>query len=139
MMEIDMTKTEKQAAAAGKPELEVPTTTTPAIVPPVEIKPIQAKHLAAWLGMKPTALRRILRSMPEYADGVHTNYRWAENDPELNKIVARVNQLESDKIARAKAAKEALEARIALAAARETAAKIVLPTKPAILVNGETK
>ena len=80
------------------------------------ILPIQTKHLAAKFKMKATALRRILRSMPEYADGVHTNYRWAENDPAIAKIEAAIKKVVEDKAARAAAAKLALDARIAAAA-----------------------
>jgi len=42
--------------------------------------------LAKKLGMTPVALRRILRSMPEYADGVHTNYSWENDDPMIERI-----------------------------------------------------
>ena len=100
---------------------EVAQVNTPELV---TMKPIQTKHLAAHLNLKPTTLRRILRSMPEYADGVHTNYRWAEKDPMFEKIFAKVTQLEADKNARAETAKKALEARIALAAARITVPQI---------------
>ena len=91
-----------------KPETkQVTPSTEPAI------KPIQTKHLAAKFGMKATALRRVLRSMPDYADGVHTNYRWSENDPAIAKIKTAIDKLATEKIARAKAAKEALDKRAA--------------------------
>lgn len=77
------------------------------------ILPIQTKHLAVKFNLKPTALRRILRSMKEYADGVHTNYRWAENDPRIAQIAAQIAQLNKAKTDRAAAAKLALEQRIA--------------------------
>ena len=77
--------------------------------------PIQTKHLAKEFGIKATALRRILRSMPEYADGVHTNYRWAEGDKRIPLIKAQIEKAAADKLARAKAAKEALDKRTAAA------------------------
>jgi hypothetical protein len=95
-----------------KPEV---TSTTP-----VEM-PIKAKHLAARFNMKATAFRRILRSMPEYADGVHTNYAWAEKDPRIPRIEAKIKSLQAEKQARQEAAKAALEARIK---ATEAAAKL---------------
>ncbi len=83
--------------------------------------PLRTKHIAAQFGMKPVALRRILRTMPAYADGVHTNYRWAEKDPAIPLIAAAIKKLTDDKAARAKAAKAALDAR---AASLATAAKV---------------
>lgn len=74
--------------------------------------PIQTKHLAKDFGIKATALRRILRSMPEYADGVHTNYRWAENDKRIPLIKAQIAKAAADKLARADAAKAALVKRV---------------------------
>jgi len=82
--------------------------------------PLRTKHIAAQFGLKPVALRRILRTMPAYADGVHTNYKWAEKDPAIPLIAAAIKKLADDKAARAKAAKAALDAR---AAALATAAK----------------
>jgi len=76
------------------------------------ILPIQTKHLAAKFKMKATALRRVLRSMPAYADGVHTNYRWAENDKAIDAIAAAIKKLAEAKAARAIAAKAALAARV---------------------------
>ena len=76
------------------------------------VLPIQTKHLAIKFGMKATALRRILRSMPEYADGVHTNYRWAENDKRIDAIGKQIAKLAEDKQKRAEAAKAALAARV---------------------------
>ena len=95
----------KNATATTKP--------VPATSNQPEVLPIQTKHLAVKFGMKATALRRVLRSMSEYADGVHTNYRWAENDPRIKSIEDKIKQLKSDKQARAAAAKAALDARIA--------------------------
>lgn len=88
------------------------------ITPAVETveMPIRAKHLAAKFNLKPTTLRRILRNMPEYADGVHTNYRWAEKDPRIGRIEAAVKQARTEREAKAKAAKEALDARVKAAA-----------------------
>lgn len=76
-----------------------------------QVMPIQTKHLAVKFGMKATALRRVLRAMPAYADGVHTNYRWAENDPRIKDIEAAIAKMAKDKADRAAAAKAALEAR----------------------------
>jgi hypothetical protein len=92
------------------------TTTTPATE--ATALPIQTKHLAVKFGMKATALRRVLRSMPEYADGVHTNYRWAENDPKIKTIELAIAKLAKDKEDRAAAAKAALESRKAKAEAQ---------------------
>lgn len=76
-----------------------------------ELKPLRTKHLAAKFGMKATALRRVLRSMTEYADGVHTNYSWAEKDPAIARIEAAIKKAQEDKAKRAEAAKLALQAR----------------------------
>jgi len=94
-----------------------------------ELKPIQTKHLAARFGMKATALRRVLRSMPDYADGVHTNYRWAEKDPAIARIEAKLKQLAKEKEDRAKAAKLALEKRAAEAKAAAAADSKTAPAK----------
>jgi hypothetical protein len=90
-----------------------PTTVTP--VPTPELRPIQTKHLAIKFGMKATQLRRYLRNMPEYADGVHTNYRWLENDPAIDRIGTAIRKAQADKAARAVAAKAALDARVVAA------------------------
>lgn len=90
--------------------------TTPATSTP-DLKPLRTKHLASRFNLKATALRRILRSMPAYADGVHTNYSWAENDPAIKAIETRIGELSKEKVARAAAAKLALDKR-----AQETAA-----------------
>jgi hypothetical protein len=87
--------------------------------------PLRTKHLAAQFGMKPVALRRILRTMPQYADGVHTNYKWSEKDPAIPLIGAAIKKLAEEKAARAKAAKAALDARAAaLALAAKADAKL---------------
>lgn len=78
-----------------------------------EVMPIQTKHLASKFGIKATALRRILRSMPDYADGIHTNYRWSENDKRIAAIGVAIKKMADEKTARAKAAKEALDKRAA--------------------------
>lgn len=83
------------------------------------VKPIRAKHLAAKFGMKATAFRRILRTMPEYADGVHTNYAWAENDAKAFKRIEGV--IAGLKAKREAAAKEAKD-KIAKAEAEAKAA-----------------
>lgn len=94
-----------------------PATSAPASTPAQPVMPIKTKHLAAQFKLKATALRRILRTMPEYADGIHTNYAWAENDKRIPAIAARIKQLSDDKIARAAAAKLALDTRAATLAA----------------------
>jgi len=63
---------------------------------------LQTKHLAAKYGMKPIQLRRILRSMPAYADGVHTNYAW---DPTKDKRALEAIDREVAKRKEARAAK----------------------------------
>ena len=87
--------------------------------------PLRTKHIAAMFGLKPVALRRILRNMPQYADGVHTNYKWAEKDPAIPLIANAIKKLQEDKAARAKIAKAALDARAAvLALAAKADAKL---------------
>jgi hypothetical protein len=88
------------------------TATTKTPTTETAILPIQTKHLAAKFGVKATALRRILRTMPAYADGVHTNYRWAEDDKRIADIAKAIKKVEDDKAARATAAKLALAARV---------------------------
>lgn len=95
-------------------------TTTPATTAAPEM-PLKTKHLAAKFGMKATQLRRVLRSMPAYADGVHTNYRWTENDARIADIEAAIKRLADEKASRATAAKAALAARVAKAAAEAKA------------------
>lgn len=60
--------------------------------------------------MKGTQLRRILRSMPDYADGVHTNYRWDEkaDTKKIEAIAAKIKDLATKKAARAAEAKAKL-------------------------------
>lgn len=86
-------------------------TTTSASTASTTEMPIQTKHLASRFKIKATALRRVLRSMPDYADGIHTNYRWSENDPRIAKIELQLKKLEQEKADRAKAAKTALDER----------------------------
>jgi glycerophosphoryl diester phosphodiesterase len=108
----------------GKENIDMAKETVPTVLP------IQTKHLAAKFNMKATALRRILRSMPEYADGVHTNYRWAENDPKIKAIEQAISKLTAEKSARAEAAKAALAARVAAATAQaKVDAKAAAPAK----------
>ncbi len=91
--------------------------------PATTVPELRTSHLAKRFGLKPTALRRILRSMPEYADGVHTNYRWkSESDPAIGKIAKAI---EAAKVKRA-AAKVAAQAALAKAKAEQAAS-----TKPA--------
>ena len=73
---------------------------------------LTTKHLAARFNMKGTQLRRILRSMPDYADGVHTNYRWDEktDSHKIKAIEAKIKDLAVKKQARAAEAKAKLAA-----------------------------
>lgn len=71
---------------------------------------LTTKHLAARHNMKGTQLRRILRSMTDYADGVHTNYRWDEkaDAAKLKAIEAKIKDLANKKQQRAAEAKAKL-------------------------------
>lgn len=95
---------------------------TPAM-PATELRPLRTKHVAAQFKLKPVALRRVLRNMTEYADGVHTNYSWAENDPMLKKIEAAIKS-SNDKRDKAKA-----DAKAKLEAAKAAEVKAATPAK----------
>ena len=70
---------------------------------------LRTKHVAAKFNMTPVQLRRVLRSMPKYADGVHTNYRWDPKDTKaMDEIGVAIKALAAKKAAAAQAAKEAL-------------------------------
>lgn len=90
-----------------------------------ELMPLRTKHLAKEFGIKATALRRVLRSMPEYADGVHTNYKWAEGDKRIAGIKAQIDKLTAEKVKRAADAKAALAKRVA-DTAKQAAADVKL-------------
>lgn len=47
---------------------------------------LTTKDVAAMVGTTPRALRRVLRAK-WYNDGVHTNYRWTQDDPVLKEII----------------------------------------------------
>jgi len=49
---------------------------------------LTTQHVAAKFGLTPVALRRVLRSMPEYADNIRTNYRWQVWD---DKAIAKID------------------------------------------------
>lgn len=69
-----------------KPESE------PVPVTNAEVQVLTTSHLAKKFQMKPTQLRRILRSMPRYNDSVHTNYAWAGwGDPAIKEIEAKIH------------------------------------------------
>lgn len=105
-----MSKETKQVA---EPVVAVP------VAPVATVPVLTTKHLAAKFGMKATALRRVLRAMPEYADGVHTNYAWPSwEDAQVKRIEAAISALAKRKVEAAQAAKSALEARIAQAQAK---------------------
>ena len=55
---------------------------------------LTTKDVAARFEIKPVQLRRILRSMPEYADGGYTEYRWyGWQDEAIAKIAAAVSKV----------------------------------------------
>jgi hypothetical protein len=73
---------------------------------------LQTKHLAIRFNLKPQQLRRVLRSMPAYADGVHTKYRWDPKDEKAIKAIElRIVEIKKAKEEAAKKAKEALAAK----------------------------
>jgi hypothetical protein len=85
-----------------------------------EVEVLTTKQVAPLVGIAtPMKLRRILRAMPQYADGKHTNYRWnGPKDPmiaEIRKFIA---------------ARKAQEAEAAKAALAKTAAPVT-PNAPA--------
>lgn len=53
---------------------------------------LNTSDLAKRFGVTPLVLRRILRSMPKYADGVPTKYAWDNADPIISEIEALVEQ-----------------------------------------------
>ena len=73
---------------------------------------LKTAHIAKRHGMRPQALRRILRAMPDYADGVFTRYGWDPTNPkhaaQLTAIDARIKQLNAAKIEAATAAQAAI-------------------------------
>ena len=97
-------------------------TTTPA--PSAQTEPnLTTKHVAAKFGLKPIQLRRVLRSMAEYADGVHTNYRWTDKDPMLPKIEAAIKARAAQRAASKEEAKDKLLKQAAVLATPEVKAK----------------
>jgi len=50
---------------------------------PVEPVYVTSTQLAAQIGIKPTILRRWLRTLPEFQDGGYTRYKWEPEDPFL--------------------------------------------------------
>ena|SRR5579859_6912927 len=76
----------------SKPVQNVPVQSKPEQNVPAEVTILTTRHLAKKFNLKPTQLRRILRSMPEYNDGLHTNYAWAGwDDPMIKKIEAKIH------------------------------------------------
>lgn len=51
-----------------------------------------APALAKRLGVKPTYLRRVLRSMERYNDGIHTKYGWDESTPEGKAAIKTITE-----------------------------------------------
>lgn len=70
---------------------------------------LKTSHLAKRFNMKTTTLRRILRSMPEYADGVFTRYSW-DAKKDAAKIDAIAKRIKAIEISREEARKQALAA-----------------------------
>jgi hypothetical protein len=88
---------------------EVSTKQAAAVV--TEVNLLTAPALAKRLNLKPTHLRRILRSMDTYNDGIHTKYGWDETTKAgqdavkaISSEVARRKGAPSDKQMEAKAA-----------------------------------
>ncbi|HWY68082.1 MAG TPA: AbrB/MazE/SpoVT family DNA-binding domain-containing protein [Terriglobales bacterium] len=52
---------------------------------------VTPKELAAQLRMTEKQVRRFLRSMPFYDDGIYTKYEWSKHDPILPRIAASIN------------------------------------------------
>jgi AbrB family looped-hinge helix DNA binding protein len=52
---------------------------------------VTPKELAAQLRMTEKQVRRFLRSMPLYDDGIYTKYEWSKQDPMLPRIAASLN------------------------------------------------
>ena len=111
------------------PKPTAPTTPASTAVSTAEGITLKTKHLAAKFGLKPTALRRKLRDMPEYADGVFTRYSWQGwSDPMIAKIEAKI---EADKKAAQEAAAKAKAELEAKAKAEANAKAADASTKPA--------
>lgn len=72
---------------------------------------LKTKHVASHFGIKPVQLRRVLRSMPRYADGVHTNYRWAM--PADKSLIAEIGKAITARAAAAENAKTEAQAKLA--------------------------
>ena len=118
-MNQDVNETMQDAQASGTSVTNQVTYTPQQIAEAQAIPVITATMLAASLGMKATSLRRILRGMPEYADGIHTNYAWLSYDsPDVQRIIARVNATRLATQARYEAAQASLAERIAEMQAR---------------------
>jgi hypothetical protein len=77
-------------------------------------------HVAQKFGMTGVALRRVLRSMPEYADGVHTAYRWVSID-DADPIMTRIAEAIGLRSAQRAAAQQAAQAALAVQQARAQA------------------
>ena len=78
----------------------------PVVAPVVPI--FTTKHVAAIFGITPMQLRRILRTMPEYADGVHTNYAWPDLEGSIARIRATVTGVQTKRAAAQVAAQAAI-------------------------------
>lgn len=68
--------------ASDKPKQSAtPKVEKPADPPAIEY--VTSKHLADQLNIKSTALRRWLRTLPQFQDGGYTRYKWEPGDPFL--------------------------------------------------------
>lgn len=118
----DMTLTTNRAYAQEMIEManknEKSATETPVL------KTLKTKHLAAKFHMTAMQLRRVLRSMPAYADGVHTKYAWSENDTKaIAEIENAIKSIAEKKEKAKQAAQAALKAKEAEKKAQEQADK----------------
>lgn len=84
LKELEERKNEKpKAKKAEKPKAEKPKDEKKVVNMEGTLT---TKDVAAMVGTTPRALRRVLRAK-WYNDGVHTNYRWTQDDPVLKEII----------------------------------------------------
>jgi len=70
-------------------------------------KTLGAKEVARLLGIKPTALRSILRSLSKYKENDHARYEWLPDSPEIAKLKEVVAKRKENGRTRAKVEKVA--------------------------------
>src|SRR5579859_1736368 len=81
---------------------------------PVEIF-VTSKDLAHKLGVKPTNLRRYLRTLPAFQDKTYTRYKWKPDDPFLDDVVTsfkKFQETEAEKAEKRKATIREKQAKI---------------------------